>query len=543
MFRILFLFCAVHVYAAFNLTWAVPAVSLDSNPPVGDTDLNPMIAIDFSGNAYATWGRTTGNNAMQEIWAATYNHASRVWSGAMKISGESHSANSQVVMDAVGNAIFVWEEGFPSKIVYRTLSSTGIWDPPLSQEPIRVYKSINAQVSPKIAMNEQGDAVVIWTESISGVHQICGAKKIPGQFWTSVSKISSSVNGVPLKGMKSVAVDENGQAVAVWEDSKGIYAAKNSSGSWSSQMEISSHAMARNPSLTMNRQGEVLVAWEEASQIFSKELKNGKFIEGKCVSNSLYKCRRPCLKLDRDGNAVIVFEKYDSIHKFIAGSYLSKGEKDWASPVDISAPSLAHLNEAGFPVLALNEIGDGVVIWKEFDGETMTIQGAGYSMGSWSFTKTLSSLGSHAAERFSEYDIDVALNLSGNILAIWPEDPMGLGSQHIKATTGVGLANIAPQPPKPDPLTLIEGVASGYQVVHRFPAHSDLINILTWTTNTPGAFYNIYRGNLSNLIGTSQKMYFEDHQRVPKQKETYLITVVDENGQESVPMTIVVHPK
>jgi hypothetical protein len=38
-------------------------------------------------------------------------------------------------------------------------------------------------------------------------------------------------------------------------------------------------------------------------------------------------------------------------------------------------------------------------------------------------------------------------------------------------------------------------------------------------------------------------MYFEDHQRVPKQKETYLITVVDENGQESVPMTIVVHPK
>lgn len=182
MFRILFLFCAVHVYAAFNLTWAVPAVSLDSNPPVGDTDLNPMIAIDFSGNAYATWGRTTGNNAMQEIWAATYNHASRVWSGAMKISGESHSANSQVVMDAVGNAIFVWEEGFPSKIVYRTLSSTGIWDPPLSQEPIRVYKSINAQVSPKIAMNEQGDAVVIWTESISGVHQICGAKKSPGSF-------------------------------------------------------------------------------------------------------------------------------------------------------------------------------------------------------------------------------------------------------------------------------------------------------------------------------------------------------------------------
>ena len=63
----------------------------------------------------------------------------------------------------------------------------------------------------------------------------------------------------------------------------------------------------------------------------------------------------------------------------------------WTLPTDISAPSLSNAKGAGYPVLAINGIGDGVVIWKEYDGTSMVIQGAGYSLGTWSFVfKTLS---------------------------------------------------------------------------------------------------------------------------------------------------------
>jgi len=231
------------------------------------------------------------------------------------------------------------------------------------------------------------------------------------------------------------------------------------------------------------------------------------------------------------------------LHKFITGAALPFQGSAWSAPTDISAPSFAGAREAGYPVLALNAIGDGVVIWKDYDGVSMVIQGSGYSLGTWSFIKTLSAKGSHAGELFSDYDIDVAVNLAGNIIAVWPEDPMGNGTQQIKATSGVGLANVAPVPPIPDPVTIQNGVAWGVQVLHRFPAHADLINILTWSTNIPSAYYRIYRGNLSTLIGTSTTTRFEDHRRVPKQVETYLITSVDSNEQESSPMTLVVNPK
>lgn len=542
MIRVLFLFFAIHAYAAFNLTWAVPAVSLDSNPPMGDTDVSPAIVVDSLGNACATWGRTAGGNSVQEIWAAVYNHSSRTWTGAFKISGGSQAANSQVVMDKFGNALFVWEEGFPSRIVCRSLNVSGVWEPALSLPPLRIYKSTNSQTLPKIAMNENGHAVVIWTESISDVYQVCGACKRPDQSWTGVAKVSSSVHGVPFTGKKEVLIDASGSCVAVWEDTDRIFLAQRVGEAWNSPIAVSG-AFAKNPSLTMNKAGSAWIAWEQESQIFSKRFENGILGEQSTISDALYKCQRPCVRMDEMGNAVIVFERHDSFHKFIAGASFPRGQTDWSLPTDISAPSELYAKEAGFPVLALNEIGDGVVIWKQFDGQSMMVEGAGYSLGTWSLPKTLSALGSHAAERFAERDIDVSLNLAGNILAVWPEDPTGQGAQQIKATAGAGLANAAPFPPIPHPLTVMEGITSGSQVLHRFPAHADLINILTWSTNIPGASYNVYRGNLSTLIGTTDKMYFEDHQRIPKQKETYLITVLDENGQESSPMTIVVHPK
>jgi hypothetical protein len=164
-------------------------------------------------------------------------------------------------------------------------------------------------------------------------------------------------------------------------------------------------------------------------------------------------------------------------------------------------------------------------------------------------TKTLSSLEDNSGSSIPGYDISVAMNLAGNIIAVWPEDPSHAESFQLKAnatslktTVGTGLANLGPPPPLPEPEMIIEGIASGRQIRHKFPAHSDLINILTWSSSIESLEYKIYRGSLSSLIGTSKVAYFEDHQRVPKKQETYLITSIDKHGQESSPMTLVVTP-
>ncbi len=116
------------------------------------------------------------------------------------------------------------------------------------------------------------------------------------------------------------------------------------------------------------------------------------------------------------------------------------------------------------------------------------------------------------------------------------------GVQQIIASMGVGLPSEGPLPPVVIPATVFQGIVKGKQIAHRFPAHIDLINVLSWDSPAGVDHFNVYRGNLSSLIATTKAPYYEDHQRIPKKGDTYLITSIDERGQESTPMTIVVVP-
>lgn len=546
---LLFLFCLIQGYSAFNLTWGIPAVNLDSNPPAGDTDGNATIAIDLMGNAVATWSRTKGLAATEDIWAAAYNHSLRVWTGAILISGGSSAAHSRVAMDSNGNSLFLWDEGFPTQIMYRTLSSTGVWAPPLSEPPMKVSPSKNSQTSPHIRLDENGNALAIWMEFFNGKDHIFSAKKMKGIDWTSLGEVSSGKNTTFISSNKPIAVNRSGDAIAVWEEMNGntveVHGANFTNGAWMSPMTISAQTgkSSRFPSVGIDLAGNGVITWDQNKAIQSKTLLNGTLSENTLlISHPAYIAQHPDLCVDDMGNAVIVFERYNSMHKFISSATLAFNGNAWTSPIDISGPSSADAITAGYPVLSLNGIGDGVAIWKEFNGENTIVQGAGYALGTWSMIKTLSSRENNSGAPVPAYDMAVAVNLAGNILAVWPEDSSETGSLQIKATAGVGLANIAPLPPIVDPLTIFSGIASGNQVLHRFPAHSDLINLLTWTSPGGVDHYKIYRGNLSNLIGTSKLPEFEDHQRVPKKQETYLITSVDVHMQESSPITLVVQP-
>lgn len=541
----LFLFLwATQVFAAFNLTWGTPAVSLDSNPPLGDTDSNAYIAMDPMGNAVATWSRTTGKGATEHIWAAVYNHSQRIWTGAVKISGSGSASNSQTAVDELGNAIFVWEEGFPTRIHYRILSQEGVWTPDLSQPAGIIHSSKNAQTLPQIAMDSKGSVLAIWMEFFGGRQHVFSAKKEFKTPWTTLGEISLSKQDVLLVPSKALVMNERGEGLAVWEEAKDqICAAHFVGGRWLAPMLIAV-GHATSPTIGLDGLGDGVFVWCQDHAIFSKRLEKGHLSEkALAISDPDYLAERPHVGVDAEGNAVVVYERYNSLHKFIASSSLPKEDENWTAPIDISGPSPTDAKSAGYPTFTMNEIGDGVAIWKEWIEGSTVIQGAGFSLGSWSSIRTLSSLSADAGSHLPAYDICVALNSAGNILAIWPEDPLKTGAQQIKATAGAGLANLGPLPPIPAPTTIMEGIVTGWQIKHAFPAHVDLINILTWDSPHTVDHFNIYRGRLSSLIASTKAMRYEDHQRIPKQPETYLITSVDHNGQESSPITIVVNPR
>ncbi|MBU6446260.1 MAG: hypothetical protein KGQ49_02540, partial [Verrucomicrobia bacterium] len=437
--RLLFLLWSVQVFAAFNLTWGMPALSLDTNPPMGDTDSNAMIAMDSMGNAVASWSRSTGQGASENIWAAVYNHSLRVWTGAVKISGTTSACNSQTTVDGEGNAIFVWEEGFPTRICYRTLSYDGIWTPDLSLAPSMVYSSKNGQTLPQIAISRDGNALLIWAELFGGGHHVFSAKKAPGQPWVNLGEISVGLRDARLVPAKALVVNGSGDGVAVWQErAREIHMARFVKGSWTPPVKV---ADGTSPSVGIDQDGDGVVIWSCNHSILSKRFWKGQLSETPLIiSHPDYVAERPSIGVDASGNAVVVYERYNPMHKFIVGSTLHKTATAWTPPIDLSAPSPADAEAAGYPVFSMNTIGDGVVIWKEWTGKNMVIQGAGYSLGSWSPIRTLSSPTGNAGSFAPAYDMFVTLNDAGNILAIWPEDPRNTGGQHIKATGGVSVA-------------------------------------------------------------------------------------------------------
>lgn len=532
---------------------------MDLDSASHDIDGNAAIATDPMGNAITAWSRTTGQGASEDVWASFYLHSFRVWTGAVKISGGGSASNPCAAIDANGNALVVWEEGFPSQIMFRSLSVSGVWSPDLSMPPSRIHSSKNGQTNPRIGIDASGNAIAIWMEYFGKAEHILSAAKKFGAPWVYLNEISSGLHSASLSGAKPISINESGKTIAVWEEAGSeIHGALYENGAWSQPMAIYAEPgqAGRFPSAGIDAAGNALIVWNEADTIRSKTIIDNVLSKSPLLaSNPAYPALHPDVGVDAQGNGVVVFERSNAVHKFISGALLPFQAASWSPPIDISAPSPASAAAAGHPVLSLNAIGDGVVLWKEQGETSMTLQGAGYALGTWSLSKTLSSLSDASGTLLPTYAVSV--NLTGNIMAVWPEVPPTIAAAptiaeaapqitEIKAITGVGLANLAPLPPVIDPVSLqvdIIGVASGVQVAHKFPAHTDLINRLTWESPGEISHYNIYRGGFSTLIGTSVVPRYEDHQRPPKKKETYLITSVDRNGQESSPTTLIVHPR
>lgn len=541
-FIYIFLWLSIQGFSAYVMTWGVPAVSLDSNPAAPDSDVQPSIAIDSLGNAVVVWGRSANREAFEDIWVTVYNQASRVWSGPNKISS-GNATNGRVALDALGNSVVVWEEGFPTQIMFRTLSASGVWEPPLNQPALSVQPSTGAQTYPQIAVNRSGNAVAIWVEQSGGKKRIHSAKKLSGYSWKNLGVISDAGQDAKMHLLSPLAINGSGDGFAIWQEGDQVVAAQYVNQSWKKSVQI---APGSQPSVAVDASGNAFFVWSNDRQIQAKTAIDGVLSDLLTISNPSFLARHPSIGVDEAGNAVVIFEQYDleKKHKFIAAATLPSQSVGWSSPVNISGPSPADVDRAGFPRLVVNGTGDCAVIWKEQEqDQKLVVQGAGYSKGTWSSIRTLSSPNGNVGAPTPAYDLGIALNDFGNIIAVWPEDPKGDHTQHIKAILGVGLAVTGTLPPIIEPSTASLGVGMAEQVLHRFPAHADLFNILKWVSTGDVAYYKIYRGGLSFQIGTSTAPYFEDHQRSFGKKETYLISAVDRHGHESSPITIIGYPK
>jgi serine/threonine-protein kinase len=133
--------------------------------------LEPAIAVDSSGAAYAVWVDDRGGNG--EIYYAT--NKGGAWSTPANISHTSgDSYEPRIVVDSIGTVHAVWEEGSASsrEIEYVSKPRAGSWS-----GLTNVSNTSGDSIWPSIAVDGSSNVYVMWGDNTPGNYEIYYAKR------------------------------------------------------------------------------------------------------------------------------------------------------------------------------------------------------------------------------------------------------------------------------------------------------------------------------------------------------------------------------
>lgn len=191
--------------------WGIPQLLEEIN--VGSAS-NPDVAANAAGGAVVVWMQFNGTSF--DILARRYVPGFG-WAPVEPLeSGSGDSVLPQVVVDAQGDAIAVWETD-PSGIwANRFDSQADAWE---GQARIDSGSGLETHV-PRIAANASGRAAVLWHELDNGsVDSIWSNQFLPGTGWGTAQLVEEDDIGNAYYPTASVGSD--GTVIAVWQQSDG----------------------------------------------------------------------------------------------------------------------------------------------------------------------------------------------------------------------------------------------------------------------------------------------------------------------------------
>jgi K319L-like, PKD domain len=168
-----------------------------------------QVAVDGSGNVNVVWVDDGPGNFV--IMYNRLNNGSTSFSGATPLSGAGNAANPQVLVDAAGNALVVWQgntgtvlnnDVFFARSVAGTFSATN------------VSANTGDSSNPFLNVDALGNVNLAWTDTTPGKANAFFAQSVNGGAFTSQNL---SIGAGPASGVQ-IGSDKNGNLDVVWSD-------------------------------------------------------------------------------------------------------------------------------------------------------------------------------------------------------------------------------------------------------------------------------------------------------------------------------------
>ncbi len=300
----------------------------------------------------------------------------------------TYATSPRVAMDDSNNIIVVWTQytdaGMTKSQVFKSEYRNGIWTNPSSLDDY-ISSSTKTVSGAKVAMNNNGDAIIIWNQhnSSSSYSTIYKCEYHNGS-WGEPEVVSAKDKTI---NTNQVAMDDSGNSVIVWDQGSSsnqtvLYTDEYRNGSWSGASKLSTLRTDWNVtdcSISMGNNGTAIIVWNERNEY-----------DLVTVGSTQY--------------YVYYYKTYRKIYR--NGSW--KETSQAGNEIKVTGSS----QDSSLPCVAINDSGDAVMIWREYSTGVFASRYS-YSSAAWSdveslYTKTI------------DYDsASVAMNDNGKMLGVW----------------------------------------------------------------------------------------------------------------------------
>jgi hypothetical protein len=207
-----------------NGVWTHPANVNDNISPDGAEAGYPNVAMDDNGNAIITWQQAVGVNSQvfkSEYRNNTWTHPANL---ADNISPDGQNVNYPIVkMDNLGNAIVVWQQSDGAfGQIFKSEYRDGVWAHPANLSD-NISPDGSLALSPQVAMDDNGNALVTWEQSNALIYEIFKSEYREGE-WVHPTSTAEFISPAGQHAASSqIAMSNNGEAVIVWSQSNGTH--------------------------------------------------------------------------------------------------------------------------------------------------------------------------------------------------------------------------------------------------------------------------------------------------------------------------------
>lgn len=294
-------------YRPSGFTWLASTILQNSA-----LETNPRVAALYYGTATAVWTGTSGTNSI--IQSANFANSNWILPAVVISDPTQNSDNSAIGLDYNGDAYAVWESNNGTNITIQSATRlSGVWSSPVNLSYANDYA-----LEPQIAVNSNGMAVAIWKRYDCGNWIVEAATFVPNIGWTLPVELSYPGEDADLP---QIAIDDYGNAVAVWKRSDGsnniIQSSQLSNGSlWLLPVSLSlAGEDADTPKISSNNSGQYVAAWSRSNgtnavvEIASINLQSGASWSAPTdLSAAGADALLPQVTVDPSGNSVVAWQ-------------------------------------------------------------------------------------------------------------------------------------------------------------------------------------------------------------------------------------------